>query len=92
MKPNTEIHSKYSQCNKIQKCAANTHNETKNRDLLQIHTMILNTEMCLKYSQMEPNTEMWCKNTKTHSETKYRNVPQILTMKPNTEMHSKYSQ
>jgi len=34
--PNTESRCKYSQCNEIQKCAANTHNATKYRNTLPI--------------------------------------------------------
>jgi len=51
MKPNTEMHSKYSQWSKIQKCAANTHNATKYRNAQQILTMKPNIEMWCKYSQ-----------------------------------------
>jgi len=51
MKLNTEMHSKYTECNQIQKCTANTHNGTKYRIVPQIHTMKPNTEMCRKYTQ-----------------------------------------
>ncbi len=85
VQPNTEMHCKYSQCNQIQKHAANAHNATNYKNMQQKLITQLNIETRSNNATKYRDTLYVQRNEiQKHTANTYN--------KPNKEMCCKYSQ